>query len=271
MADATTYLQIKIEHVLPLELGDVAAALGGLSRQYELFIERRDGREFGVRTKLYVQEIRPGSVDITLINDFAATVAPVLPIISDIKLLIGFFEHFRAMIDFFSGDTKTTVPVEIADCNNVQKIVGPISQQSGNGLQVNIFQNGKVTNNFIVDAGKAGRAARGAAAHKVVLGQPIGEALENQLLMWDQTSKRDAKTKGTWSPDKAVIEAIDPKPRSVLFDENVTQIKKRMMDDPENMFQKIYIVDVLVIITEGKIRAYKVINLHGILDRNADD
>jgi hypothetical protein len=62
---------------------------------------------------------------------------------------------------------------------------------------------------------------------------------------------------------KAVIEEIDAKPHAVFFTDDMTLIKKQMIDDEEKPFQKVYFVDVDVSRVSGRVVSYRITGYHG--------
>jgi arginine/lysine/ornithine decarboxylase len=60
--------------------------------------------------------------------------------------------------------------------------------------------------------------------------------------------------------DKGVIEAVSGSPKRLIFASE--EIKARIMEGQENLFNFIYVVDVVVEVREGKPIAYKVIKFH---------
>ena len=74
-----------------------------------------------------------------------------------------------------------------------------------------------------------------------------------------------AKTQGS-SPDKALIEEIDSKAKSVFFADEFSYLKKEMIDNQDNPYQKVYFVDVEVSRIEGRVTAYRIVGFHGTDD-----
>jgi hypothetical protein len=79
-----------------------------------------------------------------------------------------------------------------------------------------------------------------------------------------------AKTKGS-SPDKRVIGEIDPKPKTILFTDELSYLKNEMISDEENPMQKVYFVDVEVSRVKEKVTAYRIAGFHGKDDLEPTD
>ena len=83
-------------------------------------------------------------------------------------------------------------------------------------------------------------------------------------MIWSRLDRESAKTIGTSSHDKGLIEEIDHKPHAVLFIESMAYLKREMVDDFEkNPLQTVYFVDVSVSRAAGHIVAYRIIGYHG--------
>ena len=80
--------------------------------------------------------------------------------------------------------------------------------------------------------------------------------------MWKRIDRDALKTSGT-SPDKGVIEELDPKPKPVLFTDDMAALKREMVKEEENPLQMVYFVDVQVSTVEGRRVAYRVLGYHG--------
>ena len=90
------------------------------------------------------------------------------------------------------------------------------------------------------------------------------ETRKGVSLVWAQTSRDAVRTKGAKSPDKGLIQEIDPKPHAVLFTDETAHLKRQMMEDEENLYKKVYFVDVEVSRGIGeKVTAYRVVAYYG--------
>jgi hypothetical protein len=96
-----------------------------------------------------------------------------------------------------------------------------------------------------------------------LLQNPDGETRQRVPLVWKRLDRDKATTGGKSSPDKGVIEEIDPKPHPVIFTDEMSPIKKQMIDDEEKPFQHVYFVDVDVSRVSGKVVSYRIKGYHG--------
>ena len=66
--------------------------------------------------------------------------------------------------------------------------------------------------------------------------------------------------------DKGIIEAISPIPTKLVFASE--DVKKQIIDQPENPFQKLFLVDVETKASEGKVRLYRVFSVKEVVDKD---
>ena len=85
----------------------------------------------------------------------------------------------------------------------------------------------------------------------------------DQVLYWYQVRDDAAKKPG----DVAVIERFDRRPVKVRFASD--EVKDAMLDSPENVFKKLYVVDVDVSEVDGKPVLYRVLAVKDSFDRPA--
>jgi hypothetical protein len=167
------------------------------------------------------------------------------------------------LIDLFSSE-KPETGVTLRDCEDAINISNPIAQHGG--VQTfNIVQDQRVTNVFITDTRTARRVVENAASKKAELQAPDSppEKRQRVSMTWSRLDKDQTKKSGR-SPDRAVIEELNPKAHAVFFTDNMAFLKKEMMDDADNPYQQVYFVDVEVSrAAGGKITAYRVVGYHG--------
>jgi hypothetical protein len=81
-----------------------------------------------------------------------------------------------------------------------------------------------------------------------------------QTFYWFQ-ARGDVKAK---TGDQGVIEAIDGRPRKVIF--NTEEAKQQMLEGA--IFQQVYIVDVEVATINGRPAVYKILQVHEVFPKD---
>lgn len=256
------WLRLHLEPDEPIEVSDLTGALGALSRRYEQFaFEHFAAPRFAERPKLLVASVSPGSIDIHFVHEAFAQAATLLPIvhsadefIKNIERLLSLFRHHPSANG--SGATSAT----LQDCEDAIAIVRPIAQHGG--VQTFNSYTGPITQVLQIGTDEARALTTNALLSKEELQRPTPGRMERVSLVWKRLDRDPAKKKGA-TPDKALIEEIDSKPRAVHFTDDMAFLKREMIADDENPYQKVYFVDVEVSRVEGSVTAYRIVGYHG--------
>lgn len=137
----------------------------------------------------------------------------------------------------------------------------PIARHGG--TQTFNTYNGPVTHVAMqVGVSEAREITENASRQKELLQHSNPERRECVSMVWKRLDRDRAKKQGS-TPDRALIEEIDPKPRAVHFTDDMAYLKEEMIHDEENPLQKVYFVDVEVSRVQGMVAAYRVVGYHG--------
>jgi len=66
--------------------------------------------------------------------------------------------------------------------------------------------------------------------------------------------------------DRGIIESISPRPVKLIFASE--EVKRQIVEHPDNPFQKLFLVDVEAKATEGKVRLYRIFTVKDVLERD---
>lgn len=261
-------LRLHMEPGGPIEVSELTGTLSALAHQYQVLAASEGIVGKPVDARLLVSSVSPGSIDINFVPDLVAAGALLAPLVETVERLEKFGSYLARLIRFFSDEPKTKVddiPVSITarDCDDAISIAQPIANHGGN-------QNVSIVNNTFVfspvlemDAAAAQSVVRGASFAKLFLQDSQADRRQRVPMIWSRLDREKAKTEGKASPDKAIIEEIDPRPHPVFFTDDLTYLKREMIVDDENPYQKVYFVDVEVSKANGKVTSYRVIGYHG--------
>jgi hypothetical protein len=273
MAADDPLLQLHLEPRDPIDVLHLTAALGSLARQYQEFAFEHDLARRTADARLLVSNVAPGSIDISFVPDFTYIVAaggPLLaPLLNKYDLIEKFGKHLKTLIDAFSSTKPPPETITVKDCDDAINIVKPIAQNGGSQT-FNIIKAGQILPVLFINTEQAQSLVESAARHKIELQRPDADIRQSVAMVWARLDRDPAKTEGTKSPDRGVIEEIDPKPHAVLFTDEMSHIKREMIDDQENPYQKVYFVDVEIVRVGDKIVAYRIMGFHGTEDLPGD-
>ena len=245
---------IEIKNGKPIELADLTRSLLGFAEEFKRHIEANEPEVAAADVRLYVKEIRSGSV----IADIVAISPLLLQGISYVNSVISFSKHLKTAYDYLSGKSEEKPDLDKASYENLSNIVEPIAKDHSSQLSIGTL-NGNVY--FQVTPTEANAAQNTIRKEIDALREPTSRLHEKVLLYWYQ-ARADANSK---YGDKGIIESISPLPvKVVCASEN---IKFKMVLEDENPFKEAYIVDVVVETIKAKPVVYKILALHEKFDR----
>lgn len=247
-------LTIKIENKRPVELTDFTDSFSSLGSQYYKFLSENDFFSLKPETKLYIKEIKSGSI----ITELSDLVPLVLPFVENSNSVIDFTVFLKMGFDYFLGKTEVKPKdFDLKDCNNFNNIIKPVAKDKCSNMIFNgDFNFGAVTINMNFNSIEANAIQNGILREKEKLKEPEKRKESKVLFYWD-SAKYDDKSKAI---DRGFIDSIYGSALKVIFDDPTT--KSRMLDIEENPFHLAYIVDVEVLEIKNLPSVYKILALH---------
>ena len=256
-------LQIHIAPEEPIELGELNNSLAALARQYRQYAVG-EGYATSARTaRLLVSSVSPGSIDIGLLPAIfdnitaeqitagagAAVGGTVLALTKGKEVVdaaTGFAKSLAQLLNIFKRDgSKTGIAkgergLTVSDCDDAIAIAGPIKNHGGSQT-INVH-NGHVYHPVVViDAADAERIVERANEVKALLKYPEQEVHQRVPLSWESLPRGEPRTDGNRSPDKGIIEEIDPKPKPVFFADEYADLKENILGEhTENPYTRLY-------------------------------
>lgn len=257
-------LTYDFKNTRPIELVDFTSSLFSLGEQFRSFVARREAAHAADDMRLYVKEVRTGSIIAELISEATQQqwLAPAAPfIISYAQELGEWFEFFKGIKD--AVDIKDLLlGTSKKDLQQLSNIIAPVAKD--NGSQINfIAQNGGT---IIMNAPLTSTEANAGQQRlrRIIDERPTSESgvKEDEVLYWYQVRDDQAKKPG----DLGVIERYAMKPVKVRFASD--QVKSTMIEMPDNPFKKLFVVDVDITFIGGRPVLYKVLATRDVLDKD---
>lgn len=253
-------LIVKIENRRPVEIRDFTESFNSLGDEYYKFITESNDFRLSKNAKLYIKEIKTGSI----VTELSDLIPLALPFIENANSVIEFGKFLKEGFDFFLGK-KETPPKEfdLKDCNNFNNILKPVAKDNGSQI---IFSGNPTINienfNYGINSVEANAIQNGINLYKESLKEPERNIQEKVLFYWD-SAKYAENSKAI---DKGFVDSISTKALKVIFDDS--SIKKQMFLDIEsNPFHFAFVVDVEVMTINGTPNVYKVLKLHDTLEK----
>ncbi len=245
---AEAMLTVEIKNRRPIELGDFSLSFAALGEEFKRQIESLEPEVAAADVRLYIKEVRSGSV----VADLVAIAPHTLQLLSYTNAVLTFVKHIKSAYDFLAGDAEEKPTLDKVSYQNLSQIVEPIAKDSGS--QINI---GTVGTLYLqVDSQRANAIQNKARKEIEALAEPAKGLHEKVLLRWYQ-ARGDAKSK---AGDRAIIESIGKQPVKTICANDA--IKSQMVLEDQNPFREAYIVDVMVDTIKGKPALYKLLAVH---------
>ncbi len=252
---------IKYDFTRPIEIAKFSEGLEGLSELYRIKVAGTD--EAPKELRLYIKDIRKGSVEIDLIEMIKVAGGTLAPIASDIKVVTETVQRVKQVFDWLSGTSDTTPQPTKKEIEAASHFVAPIAENRGSSVQINVVNSPGTV--IALNSSEANEIQNGATRALQAMKTPIRSVLKETPLVWVQTDTAGA-TKGRTGM-RAVVEEASNSPLPVYFvEEESASLKSAMIADVEFPYRKTFIVDVETIVVQEKLRGYKVLRLHDILD-----
>lgn len=261
-------IAIHIEPERPIELSYLLSGLKGIGDEYQQFSKSKLGNTDSDSSKLFVGSVKPGSIDIFLQPEFielakgGLAIASAAGPIDAANALLDFGNHVRVLLDLFKNKPNPE-EVTIRQCDNAINITKNVVEAGGTQTILHVNVQGDFQPIYQLDANSAFKILKQANETKAVLQLPAAERVNSVAMVWKTFDKSPARTEGARSPDKGIIEEIDPGAKAVLFGDDEAELKSQILVDEENPMMMVYYVDIEVVRVAQKIKAYRVVGFHG--------
>ena len=143
-------------------------------------------------------------------------------------------------------------------------VMEPVAKDGGANLFFNVSGDVRVHHHHYESRYDSQKANAIQNSARRFLGEtvPKNEIHQDEILSLFQV-RGDASAK---VGDRGIIESISPRPVKLIFASE--EVKRQIIDQPENPFQKLFLVDVEAKATEGKVRLYRIFAVKEVLDRD---
>ncbi|OTG79917.1 hypothetical protein B9T33_10365 [Acinetobacter sp. ANC 5054] len=249
-------LQIHIEYSNKIELAHYINSLNSVNSEYSNYISKANTHLQPNDIKLFVNEIRSGSI----ITDLIAYSPTMLAFAEHANTLLDFTKHIANTINLLKNNPTHEIikeeKINTTSLNNMQGLVEPILTDRNGNISfegVNFGDNCIV--NVTINSSDANDIYNKAQSVKDFRPTPDTNIKEQVLLVFTQTN---SSTKNT-NNDKGVIESISKNTIKIRFAND--SLKKEMFFK-QHPYGVAFIVDVEIQTINDKPFIYKVLKLH---------
>lgn len=259
VADDDGVLIVELKNTKPVELLDLSTSFGALAQSFRDYATATTGDPAPDNLRLYVREIRPGSI----IAELSTIAEQAHWILDHIEVLAGFVTNLNDIMAFFIGTEKPKDAPSPHQARQIANIIEPVAKDGGS--QMNITINGPVTvhNHFTINSLEANALQNGVQRY-VGPQLPLTGVYRDQLMTLEQV-KNSAKAK---TGDRGIIEGLSVRPVRLRFLNDDS--KRRVLDLEQNPFQSIFLVDVEMRSVSGKPALYTVLDVKDVIPMNPE-
>lgn len=249
-------LIVEFKNKRPLELTTFTASLSALGDQFKRFVTEQGGGD--PETRLFVHEIRPGSIIAELIelgksaNDLWEArdyIAPFMPVLK---------EATEAILNLTPLAKKLDRPT----IRNIANFVQPVTLDNGSQLNVIDNRGGQVNQVFIVTPPQASAIAYN-AQHLLNSQFPDEQRFVNEPMILFQL--RDAPPGK--SGDFGIMDRFSPRPLKLTFGSDA--VKQAILHENGHPFEQIFFVSGIVKTAGGNVVAYQIHELGDVIPKAA--
>lgn len=246
-----TTLVFTIDNKTPVELLSLTHAMLSVSAQFDKFNIKHGHTS---EAKLYVKEVRKGSIILEL---FDIAVVSAIPFVENVNTVAEFAKHLQKVFTFFkNGGTNEDKPELTAkDCDDFYNIINPVALDSGANLTLNVSGNSNCKIHISIPSLEANAMQNRFRAEKEVLRQKeLKELHHKQILTFSQAADKRTGNKG-------IIESLNEKPLGLIF-ENEEDREKILAIPTQNPLKYAFIVDVRVEFVGNRPSAYRILKYY---------
>lgn len=265
ITDERVRLRFEIDD--PVELVEVAAAFGSLSRQYQKVLRQYPSADLNSdEVKLYLTKIETNCI-LADLGAYAQSALPVIAVMDWHNTFVDFVNRLDSYIKFFRGDAPNgdVKDPSRADCEDLKNILEVVAGKRKGSLHLEVRTSETESSLVYSYTDQETSDALLGVKKQIAESDLVTRAQYEKVLLWfPQLNFEEHKAGGKSSHDKGVIETIHPKQLPVFWLSELDAIKVK--SQTVNPSKVSYIVDVNVETKQNIPRAYRVVRLHEIVD-----
>ena len=259
MADGP-FLRVELKNQRPVELLDLTASLTALGEAYQDYAVSHGFDPLEGNVKLYIRELRTGSI----VADLESLLHQASFVLDHRELFAAFLGNFNEIVSFFltaaPWGSKEAPPRNVAE--RLSQVFEPIAKDGGSQLFLTIQGDVHLHTDYRYGSEQANvfqNQVRKFYGPRLPSTMPFRQEPLTLVQVRD-----DAKST---AGDRGVIERFSGKPVRLLFTNE--EAKRRVLDQPENPFRLVFIVDGEMSTAGGeKPAVYKIQYVHASFDRD---
>ena len=252
-------LIIKIYNERPVELLDLAKSMMSMSDEYKRFLAKHEAYADPEHVKLYIKEIRGGSI----ITELVSLAPYTLPLIDHAQTIVEYAKHIKVLYEWLSSGKEKPEHTEKSTLENLNNIIEPVAKDHGSQMNLGAFTvQGNLIVNVNINSTEANATQNAIRRELDAMKEPVTGIHEGVVMYWAQARNQLDSSK---AGDRARIESIYMGDVKVRFKND--ELKLKMLYEEPHPFKKAFVVDVAVETVNEKPVLYRILELHDVLDK----
>lgn len=273
MERGNPFIRLRLEVDQPVELGEFVGAFTAMAAEFDRYAkENAPGVDPGAT--LFVKEVRAGSIEADLIPWVIG--GGLITAAASAVTVFDFVEKYGGKLKQYLKPGGRVPEATKADLKHFHDQVAAIAKEPGSNIEVAAIEivEGKriVRSAFRFNSGQAAEITNRIEEHQAEITHRETSDHPRVSMVFTRTDTGKAAT-GKRSGEKVRIEAISPKPRPLIYASDLAEqrIKHEIRDGEDNVYKKVFIVDVNVETLKEKPFAYRVTHVHQVIDAEEAD
>ncbi|WP_434732910.1 hypothetical protein NL154_15160 [Rhizobium sp. YTUHZ044] len=266
MEQDDSVLRIEFNNTKPIELVDLTMSFTALAEFFKDYANVRTGDPRPDNLRLYVKEIKSGSV----IADLIAVAEQAQWLMDHKEVFAGFVANTNELVNYFLGrapaKAKDSEPT-VRQARQIAQFVEPVAKDFGSQLNMNVMEGGIVhvhQHHYFNINGMEANAIQNSVSRFLGPQLPSSQFLSDQMMTLEQVKNAAAAKTG----DRGIIESVYSKPVRLRFASE--EAKKRVLDLHENPFECVFLVNVEVRSAAGKPALYHILEVTDVIRPETD-
>lgn len=268
-------LVLEFNNDAPIDLLDFTNALTAIALEHTAAIQNARQGISPEDTRLLLLDVRKGSIIMELVSlttMFLSQAETINTSVDFVKNLSSWASALRNPGGRMPVPEGQPHSVTVKHINNFQKIAKPVMDDPNGRFSLYAkLQEGNALSEFVLTREAASTSYQNLEDQRRELDQTESRVHKKVIMRLHQLSADSLKT-GKKSSEKGIIEQVDMIPRTLIYVSELAgqRIKEEITNSDGNTLKKVFVVDVNVETIDGKPKAYRIINLHDIIDLDDD-
>lgn len=272
MGEVQAFIRLKLNTDDPIEMGEFVGAFTAIADEYDTFV-RETRPTIDPSATLYVKEVKQGSIEAVLVP-FSAGALPLF--MQYANTLADFVRNYGAALRVYLKPNKRDETTTATQLRNFGDQVAAIANAPNASLEAAAIEvkNGEEFSRaaFKFKTSEAKSIRDHTAEHLREIERGSAAEHKRVLMTFTRTDVGDAKV-GKRSGERVKIESVSARSLAVIFASEMAEqeIRYEIRDEKDNVYKKGFVVDVNVELRRGRPVAYRITNLHEVVDLPDED